>query len=119
MNKETIETIAGQDADELPPLPQKIEFMFKCHGRDCEGNETLDNPSPVILTVYQNPMRSVISTDVTCKWCTGGHHQRCMASHQDVEDHDKHEHKVYCPYATSIGHLEGSWKSPAPIHRNY
>ena len=42
-----------------------------------------------------------------------------MASDQDIEDPDKHVHEVHCPYATSIGHSEGSCEIVRLIHRYY
>ena len=117
--RESLIKISGQDAEERPPLAPAVKYTFKCHGRDCEDNEALDVPVPVVVSVYQNPMRSVISTSVECPHVTGSHRYRCMASHLEEEDHDRHGHKVVCPYVTSLGHFEGKHKGPFPIHRNY
>ena len=117
--RENLLQISGQNTDGPPPLPPRVKFTFGCHGRDCEGNETLEIPVTATLSFCQNPMRSVFSAEIECKWATGGYRQRCMASHQACEDHDPHGHKVECPYVTSIGFLEGKHKGPYPIHRNY
>jgi hypothetical protein len=117
--REKLIEISGQDLDGPPPLGPSVTYHIKCHGRDCEGNETLDFLVPAEVTVYQNPMRSVISVDVECKYIAGSHHYRCMASHPEEEDHDRHGHKIDCPYVISLGHVEGKWKEPVGVHRNY
>jgi hypothetical protein len=94
-------------------------FTFRCHGRDAEGNETLDEPVPVVLEFYQNPLKSSFTSQVQCQFVTGGHAQRCRASHQDYEDCNKHGQKVYCPYVTSLGWVEGKYKDPPPVRRDY
>lgn len=121
ISRESLLEVSGQDIDEPSRIPLRpaVEYIFKCHGRDCEDNETLDTPVPVIVSFYQNPMRSVFSMEVDCKFVTGGHRQRCMASHQSCEDHDSHGHKVGCPYVTSIGFLRGEHKGQYPVRRNY
>jgi hypothetical protein len=118
MSEQMRENLIELSLHEAPvESPWSKKFKFMCHGRDCQGNEILDTPVPVDLTFQQFPLKSSFATTVECKWITGSHRWRCMASHPGEEDHDIHGHKVECPYVNSIGWVEGAWKGAVPPAR--
>lgn len=73
---------------------------FNCKGRDKYGQEVLTESVPVILEFQQCNLESIFTTSVECRWRTGGHGQRCFASHPNS---DKVGEGVPCAYVTSIG----------------
>lgn len=75
-------------------------FPVECKGRDDEGNEVLDKPVAVNVKVYKSPGSSRISSLVECPYNTGGHGQRCKASHPPGVD--KVGQGVICPYSFDI-----------------
>ena len=77
------------------------DFPVQCKGRDENGNEVLKNPIGVIVKVYQSPdVHTGFSSQVMCPHITGGHGQRCKASHP--KGVDKVGDGVNCPYAFDI-----------------
>ena len=74
------------------------EFPIKCKGRDKNGNEVLEEPIGVIVNISRTTDTS-IESDVECPYNTGGHGQRCKASHPEV---DKVGEGVRCPYSFDI-----------------
>lgn len=77
-------------------------FPIKCRGRDASGNEVLDDPIEVKVSIHQRFGNGEdISSDVECPYNTGGHGQRCKASHPDA---DKISSGIYCPYSFDIPH---------------
>lgn len=77
---------------------EKITFTVPCHGRDSNGNPVLNEPVEVDVNVSQSS-KWVISLDVKCPYNTGGHKQRCKASHPEV---DKVGEGVSCVYSVDI-----------------
>jgi len=79
-------------------LEQK--FPIQCRGRDALGQEVLLEPVLVLVLVHQHHGdESSIHLNVTCPHNTGGHGQRCKASHPGV---DKIGTGVLCPFAVDI-----------------
>ncbi len=77
------------------------DFPILCKGRDENGNEVLNEAQRVFVRVYQNDsVRTMISSEVDCPYNTGGHGQRCKASHP--KGVDKVGDGVNCPYAFDI-----------------
>ncbi len=74
-------------------------FPIQCSGRDREGNEVLPKPVDVQVRISKSVGCNTISTNVTCQYNTGGHGQRCKASHPRV---DKIWEGVGCPYSLDI-----------------
>lgn len=74
-------------------------FRIRCKGRDFHQQEVLEEAVKVKLKVYQHPDSNMISGMVDCKYNTGGHRQRCKASHPEV---DKVGDGVSCPYSFDI-----------------
>lgn len=90
-----IEAIAGYV--NLHRLPNSHSWKFKCRGRDWIGNKPLASPVDVVLRVSQSGEN--FSINVACVHNTGGHGQRCKASHPEV---DKCGAGVACPYSMDI-----------------
>ena len=75
-------------------------FPIQCRGRDEQGKEVLKEPIDVKVKIYKSPGISMICSDVSsCQYNTGGHGQRCKASHPDK---DKVGDGVNCPYAVDL-----------------
>jgi hypothetical protein len=119
MSEDVREELLKISLQAAPDTPNKKSFTFKCHGPDFEGNETLDVPVPVTLTIEQMPLKSAFDCNVKCQFITGGHAQRCYASHPENHNHNKQGNKVYCPYSVSMGSVTGTYKDPKPVHRDY
>ena len=78
----------------------ECHFPIQCRGRDAEGREVLAEPVSVDVLVYQSPgVETSISLSPTCQYRTGGHGQRCKASHPTV---DKVGEGVTCPYSADL-----------------
>ena len=73
-------------------------YPIQCRGRDRKGNEVLETPVEAEVKIY-NSGSNTISSDVECPYNTGGHGQRCKASHPDV---DKKWGGIGCPYSFDI-----------------
>lgn len=74
-------------------------FPIECKGRDSRGKEVLDEAVKVEVRVSSLPP-GLISLDVMdCPHNTGGHGQRCKASHPET---DKVGKGVICPYSVDI-----------------
>lgn len=74
-------------------------YSIKCKGRDRFGNEILGTPVDVTVKIHKSPGSNTLSSLVDCIYNTGGHGQRCKASHPDV---DKVDEGVGCPYSFDI-----------------
>ncbi len=74
-------------------------LSIQCHGRDTFGKEVLKSPVTLNVNVHKSPGSTYISNIVECPYNTGGHGQRCKASHPYV---DKIGGGVGCPYAFDI-----------------
>lgn len=75
-------------------------FPIQCKGRDSMGNEVLAQAVDVRVTISQyKGDQKMISSVVECIYNTGGHGQRCKASHPDQ---DKAGQGVGCPYSFDI-----------------
>lgn len=75
-------------------------FPIKCRGRNALGEEVLPKPVSAKVKVYQSPGdEKNISLSVDCVHNTGGHGQRCKASHPGK---DKVGEGVGCPYSADI-----------------
>ena len=78
----------------------KAIFLIKCKGRDAEKKEVLTKSVGVKVKIDQaNGDEKNISLSVKCKYNTGGHGQRCKASHPYV---DKVGEGIICPYSVDI-----------------
>ena len=74
-------------------------FPIRCKGRDENGNDVLEKAVNVVILVRKSPSSDTISTEVRCPYNTGGHGQRCKASHPRS---DKVGDGVGCPYSLDI-----------------
>ena len=75
-------------------------FPIQCRGRDRHGNEVLKKPVAVTVVAHQHSGDfQNIHLDVECPYITGGHGQRCKASHPNT---DKVGEGVGCPYSVDI-----------------
>jgi len=77
----------------------KQTYPIECKGRNEIGDEALDAPVKVLVEVYKSQASNTISSIVRCLYNTGGHGQRCKASHPDV---DKIGEGVGCPYSFDL-----------------
>ncbi len=74
-------------------------YPIGCKGRNEVGDEVLDTPVSVNIEIHKGPGSNMISSNVECPYNTGGHGQRCKASHPQV---DKIGEGVGCPYSFDI-----------------
>ena len=74
-------------------------YPIECKGRNKVGDEVLDVPVSVNVRIHKSPGSSMISSRVECPYNTGGHGQRCKASHRDF---DKVGEGIGCPYSFDI-----------------
>lgn len=77
---------------------EEITFTIPCYGRDSDGNPALEKPVQAEVNVSQSSLWT-ISLNVKCPHNTGGHGQRCKASHPEV---DKVKKGVNCVYSVDI-----------------
>lgn len=82
-------------------LTQYIEqtFSIQCKGRDKLGKEILGEPVDVKIKISNYRGSNIISSIVSCLYNTGGHGQRCKASHPNA---DKVSEGIICPYSFDI-----------------
>src|SRR3989344_7912872 len=82
-------------------LNQYIEqtFPIQCKGRDSLGSEVFQEPVDVKVKIHKSPGSNMISSNVECPYNTGGHGQRCKASHPEI---DKVGEGVGCPYSFDV-----------------
>ena len=74
-------------------------YPIECKGRNEIWDEVLDIPVSVKVEIHKSPRSNMISSNVECPYNTGGHGQRCKASHPKV---DKVGEGVGCPYSFDI-----------------
>jgi len=77
---------------------KEITFEIKCPGRKAPGIPALEKPVDVKVTFRQSG--NSIHGNVECPHNTGGHGQRCKASHPPGID--KVGEGVECPYSLDI-----------------
>jgi hypothetical protein len=86
----------------------KQSFPILCKGRNPRMEECLAKAVNASVEVYKSPGSSMISTQVHCPHNTGGHGQRCKASHPKK---DKVGEGVVCPYSLDIPYaIENKYK---------
>lgn len=73
-------------------------FPIRCRGRNKEGSVVLKIPEKVKVLV-SSLGDDAIQCSVDCRFNTGGHGQRCKASHPDI---NKVGDGVGCPYRLLI-----------------
>jgi len=76
------------------------DFPIECMGRNREGNVALIQPVNAVVNIHQRAGSNMISSTVKCPYNTGGHGQRCRASHP--EHTEKVGDGVICPYSFDI-----------------
>ena len=74
-------------------------FPVQCHGRNSIGDKVLETPVSIDVVIHKSPGSNTISSVVKCTYNTGGHGQRCKASHPEE---DKQGNGVLCPYSFDI-----------------
>lgn len=75
----------------------KKTILFKCKGRGFrDKRNVLKAPESVTMELNKRPGSKNISTSVDCRFNTGGHGQRCKASHPHI---DKIGNGVSCPFS--------------------
>lgn len=78
----------------------EMVFPIQCLGRNGSRKAVLSEPVAVKVHITQScGDEENISLDVECPYNTGGHGQRCKASHPDT---DKVGKGVGCPYSVDI-----------------
>ena len=73
-------------------------FPIQCWGRNADGDPVLNKPVDVELQVFKSS-DDTLTVNVKCPYNTGGHGQRCKASHPKV---DKLGDGVLCPYSVDL-----------------
>jgi hypothetical protein len=98
---------------------RKEKFMvlipIECHGIGKDGQEILAKPVKLNIVIRKNPDGNEISVNPKkCRHNTGGHGQRCKASHPYI---DKGGEDFFCPYAFDYPYAKESegWKMPEKI----
>lgn len=77
-----------------------IVFPIQCRGRNESREEVLLQPIEAKVRIFQpNGNETTISTIVECLHNTGGHGDRCKASHPGI---DKIGEGIGCPYSLEI-----------------
>lgn len=77
-----------------------MTFPIQCLGRNASRKKVLSEPVAVKVWVHQSlGDEKNISLSVECPYNTGGHNDRCKASHPNV---DKVGKGVGCPYCVDI-----------------
>jgi hypothetical protein len=97
------------------PYIERI-VKVKCYGRTLIGKPALTEPVEVDVRLYRSPDTDTCCCDVNgCPHNTGGHGQRCKASHQGT---DKVGDGVLCPFAFDYPYALKSigWKMPEELH---
>ncbi len=74
-------------------------YPVKCRGRNDLGEEVLKDSVNVEVKIHTSPGSNIISSNVRCQYNTGGHGQRCKATHPNV---DKVGEGIGCPYSLDI-----------------
>ena len=98
------------------PTTKLIEIM--CVGRGSDGRGVLEKPINVVIKLSRPYLKKPNDIEVVPKNCpffTGGHRQRCKASHPDS---DKVGTGVACPYSFDWPYvLENNtdWKVPTEL----
>lgn len=83
-------------------------FPIQCLGRNWLGRTVLSEPVAVKVHVIQScGDEENISLNVECLYNTGGHGQRCKASHPEL---DKVGDGAGCPYSIDIPYASGRRK---------
>ena len=85
-----------------------------CSGRNPIGEPTLPEPIEVEVKLFRSPGSSMCCCGVECPHNTGGHGQRCMASHPWTE---KEGDGVLCPFAFDYPYVlkDLGWKMPEEL----
>ncbi len=86
------------------PIDKYVQQVFpiECMGRDINGNEVLAEPVEVKVRIYKFLGNNTISSEVECPYNTGGHRQRCKASHPKIDKILLVGEGVGCPYSFDI-----------------
>lgn len=98
------------------PTIKSTEIM--CNGRGPNGEGVLEKPINVVIELSRPYLRKPNDIEVVpkdCPFLTGGHCQRCKASHPDK---DKVGTGVLCPYSFNWPYvLENNldWKIPTEL----
>ena len=74
-------------------------FPIECRGRNEKKEEVLETSIEAKVKISKSPGSNILSSIVECQYNTGGHGQRCKASHPEV---DKVGEGILCPYAFDI-----------------
>lgn len=88
---------------------------IQCYGRGPNGRPTLGTPLPLTIKMHRSPgCQSVSVGPQNCPHNTGGHGQRCKASHPG---HEKLGDGVDCPYSFDYPYATEfpGWKLPSEL----
>ena len=75
------------------------DYHMECLGMDEWGFAVLEKPVEAVVSITRRAGGNTLSAIVECEYNTGGHGERCKASHPDVDKTDK---DVYCPYGLDL-----------------
>jgi hypothetical protein len=96
-----------------PYIEKRVKLM--CCGRTMVGEAALSEPVEVEVVLFRSPDTNMCCSHVNgCPHNTGGHGQRCKASHPLV---DKEGAGVLCPFAFDYPYVLASlgWKMPDEV----
>jgi len=94
------------------------EVHIKCKGRGPLGQDALQKPIPITLTVRAHPFTKsdmISCAPADCPYLTGGHGQRCKASHPTQ---DKVGDGVLCPFSFDYPYVleyNPTWTPPSEV----
>lgn len=90
---------------------------IQCGGRDKNGNPVLDQPLDVRVILAKRPgSNSIAAGPKFCTHNTGGHGERCRASHPDK---DWIGDVILCPYSFDFPQVHShkpDWEAPTEIN---
>lgn len=94
-----------------------VTVRFPCQGRKPDGSSALQEGVAAEARMSLSPVSRIISCNVECTHNTGGHGQRCMASHPGTEKLGK---GVLCPFSFDYPYVleyDRNWEPPEELKR--
>ncbi len=91
------------------------KIKIDCCGNGPKGMGILDEPMSVEILATQDPSGDIVVRPVNCPFNTGGHGQRCKASHQNRDKDDSGD--IHCPYSFdfSLAKKNVDWRCPEEV----
>lgn len=92
-----------------------MKVQIQCKGRGPHGQTVLETPVPIVVELTKYPGNNLISVGPkNCPYNTGGHGQRCKASHPGQ---DKVGNGVCCPFSFDYPYARRflGWSIPSEL----